>query len=182
MNRKRTVESELIDREATRNTDKKQNDIPEEEGREEYLEGEDWITPQVTRPNLTEIEIEDVEPEPGKEEKDRPEEEIIVFEAEQSRAAQRSSRVAEIIRPNGHWNKRLIFGTLGAVLVFVLFGLGGSSKSQKRNETTPQPAKTLKDSRDRKDQLMQFSGAEEQTLGTPRTLANTVELPLCRST
>jgi hypothetical protein len=127
-----------------------------------------------------ETEVENLEAEPGErreKESNKSEEEALVLNAEQIRTTQGRSRVADIIRPNGHWNKRLIFGALGAVLVFVMFGLGGSSKSKKQEESKPQPAKTLKDTRDRTDQLMQFSGAEEQTLGTPRAPANTVELP-----
>jgi hypothetical protein len=180
MNKRRIVESEVIDGEPGRDTDKRQNNVPAEQVSEEYLEGDDWITPHVTRPDSTETEAEEYEIESGKggeKESNKPEEEALVFNAEQNRTAQGRSRMADIIRPNGHWNKRLIFGALGAVLVFVMFGLGGSSKSQKKEDTKPQPAKTLKDSRERTDQLMQFSGAEEQTLGTPRARDNTIELP-----
>ena len=177
MNKKRIVGSEVKDTETGRDTDKRQNNVLAEEDSEEYLAVDDWITPQVTRPNSTETESEDVETDEGEEEPYKPKEEITVLNTEQSRTAQGGSRLFEVLRPNGHWNKRLIFGALGAALVFVMFGLGGSSKSQKKEESKPQPAKTLKDSRDRADQVMQFSGAEEQTLGTPRAPANAAELP-----
>lgn len=178
MNKKRVLESKANSTDTGRSNDKRLNNMPAEEESEEYLEADDWITPQVTRPNSTEGESEvvEVETDEGEKEPYKPKEEITVFNTEQSRTAQGRSRLVEVLRPNGHWNKRLIFGALGAVLVFVMFGLGGSSKSQKKEESKSQPAKTLKDSRERTDQLMQFSGAEEQTLGTPRASANTVEL------
>ena len=133
----------------------------------------DWITPQVTRyePEEAPTEESDAAVE-ATEERPAYEQETDEFTPQRDQRIAKRSRLEEIFRPNGHWNKRLIFGVLGALLVFAMFGVGGGSKSQKQTESKTQPAKTLKDPQERTGSVMQYSGAEEQTLGTPGATAN----------
>jgi hypothetical protein len=138
----------------------------------------DWITPQVTRYEPEEEPTE--EPDtgvaaPGA--RSAEEQETDEFIPQRDQRIAKRSRLEEIFRPNGHWNKRLIFGVLGALLVFAMFGLGGGSKSQKQTESKTQPAKTLKEPQERAGSVMQYSGAEEQTLGTPGSTANRAVIP-----
>jgi hypothetical protein len=128
------------------------------------------------QPEETTAEDREVE-ETGEKSSYQSEEPTVAFSPERDRAIPGRSRLAEILRPNGHWNKRLIYGVLGTLLVFAMFGLGGGSKDQKKNGDITQPAKSLKDTRDRGEALMQYSGAGEQTLGTPGAPAHsTAEL------
>ena len=135
---------------------------------EEDLEIDDWVTPQVSRHVSDTTLAQEFNPEAEEKEflgeQGRPIPESV---QEQSDPRPGESRILQIIRPNGHWNKRLIYGVLGAVLIFVILGLGGGSRNKKAGETQPRPARTLKDSQDRAESAMQFSTAQEQTLGTP---------------
>jgi hypothetical protein len=128
----------------------------------------DWITPNVKmyEPEVAPFEESEAE-EARAESRYNVEEQAVPLLPERGRATLHRSRLLEILRPNGHWNKRLIYGALGTLLVFAMFGLGGGSKGQKKDGDNPQPAKSLKDTRDRSEALMKYSGAGEQTLGTP---------------
>ena len=97
-------------------------------------ETDDWLRPHVSRRLSSKTPTEEVLLEPEEEDQESLDQQADVIGGsalERDPARSDSSRILQIIRPNGHWNKRLIYGVLGVVLVFVIFGLGGGSKNKK---------------------------------------------------